>query len=121
MQPKTKNKEATMTLKRNYSSGEWGYEYRPWHSDHAGEIPAFEVFAGEKVCDTNETMPRAEQEANARLIAVAPELVDALEVQTAAAQRVVDCWSEGDLAGAVRSLDCCLDASRGVLARATEG
>lgn len=110
-----------MTLKRNYTSGEWAYDYRPWHSDYAGEIPAFEVFAGEKICDTNETATRKEQEANARLISAAPELIDALEAQTDAAQLVVECWSQGDLAGAVRSLDCCLVASRCALVKATGG
>lgn len=57
-------------------------------------------------------------EANARLIAAAPELLEALADQTAAAQRVIDCWSQGDLAGAVNGLDCCLESSRHALARA---
>lgn len=50
----------------------------------------------------------------------AGELFEALDVQTEAAQHVVDCWTEGDLAGAVRSLDCCVDPSRDALAKATE-
>ena len=59
--------------------GPWVYQYSPYTSQDGHEIPAFEVHGEEKVCDTNEDRPVEEQEANARLIAAAPELYDALE------------------------------------------
>jgi hypothetical protein len=59
--------------------GPWIYEYSPWKAQDGSEIPAFEVHRAEKVCDTNESCTVEEQEANARLIAAAPELYDALE------------------------------------------
>jgi hypothetical protein len=50
--------------------------------------------------------------------AMTTEMIDALETMTEAAQRVVDCWPEGNLAGAVTGLDCCIEPSRAALARA---
>ena len=62
-----------------HTPGPWTYEYSPYTAQDGAEIPAFEVHGDEKVCDTNENRPFAEQEANARLIAAAPALRDALE------------------------------------------
>jgi hypothetical protein len=58
-----------------HTPGPWVYEYSPYTSQDGKEIPAFEVHGEEKVCDTNEDRPSEEQEANARLIASAPELL----------------------------------------------
>ena len=68
-------------MKRAHTPGPWICQYSPYTSQDDQEIPAFEVHGdrGEKVCDTNEDRPALEQEANARLIAAAPELLDALE------------------------------------------
>jgi hypothetical protein len=49
----------------------------------------------------------------------ARDLLAALKEQTEAAQSVIDNWSEGDLAAAVRSLDACLPAARAAIAKAT--
>lgn len=106
---------------QQHTPGPWTYQYNPWHSDHAGEIPAFEIFGGEKICDTNEHMPRDQQEANACLIAAAPDLLVVLEAQTGAAKAVIDSWESGDLAGAVRGLDACIEASRAAIAEAKGG
>ena len=62
-----------------HTQGPWIYEYSPYTSQDGDEIPAFEIFGSEKVCDTNEDRPEHEQEANARLIAAAPDLLGALE------------------------------------------
>jgi hypothetical protein len=120
LQP-TINKKGKIMKKLQHTPGPWTYQYSPWHSDHAGEIPAFEIFGEEKICDTNEDRPREEQEANACLIAAAPELLEALEQQTDAAQAVIDSWERGDLAGAVCGLDACIEASRAAIAEATGG
>ena len=57
----------------------WSYQYSPYTAQDGNEIPAFEIHADDvKVCDTNEDRPAGEQEANARLIAAAPELLNAL-------------------------------------------
>lgn len=61
-----------------HTPGPWIYEYSPYTSQDDTEILAFEVHGEEKVCDTNENRPLEEQEANAQLIAAAPELFDAL-------------------------------------------
>ncbi len=67
-----------------HTPGPWIYAYSPYTSQDGKEIPAFEVHGEEKVCDTNENRPGEEQEANARLIATAPELLEALTLaQTA--------------------------------------
>jgi len=61
-----------------HTPGPWEYQYSPYTSQDGQEIPAFEVHGEHKVCDTNENRPSEEQEANARLIAAAPELFQTL-------------------------------------------
>jgi hypothetical protein len=66
-----------------YEPDSWSYQYAPFHSADAKrtEIPAFEIFGddGEKIADTNESLPRQEQEQHAKLIAAAPKLVQQVE------------------------------------------
>jgi hypothetical protein len=58
----------------------WTYAYAPYVTQGGMELPAFEIHGeGEKVCDTVEDQPIEAQEANARLIAAAPDLLDALQ------------------------------------------
>lgn len=89
-----------------HTPGPWTYQYSPYTSQDGKEIPAFEVNGVEKVCDTNEDRPSEEQEANARLIAAAPELL-------AAAKKVVRRWKKGDLAEAVRELNAAISTAKG--------
>jgi hypothetical protein len=51
----------------------------------------------------------------------APDLLKALADQTDAAQAVIDNWSKGDLAGAVRALDASIETARTALAKAKGG
>lgn len=51
-------------------------------------------------------------EANAHLIAAAPKVLKELRAGIEAAQAVIDCWSRGDLAGAVNCLDGWIDDAR---------
>jgi hypothetical protein len=53
-----------------------------------------------------------------RLQLAASDLLDALEAQTEAAQAVIDNWTEGDLAAAVRALDASIAAARAAIAKA---
>ena len=48
----------------------------------------------------------------------APDLLEALEAQAAAAQAVIDAWARGDLAAAVRTLDGSIPAARAAIAKA---
>ncbi len=48
----------------------------------------------------------------------ASDVLDALEVQTGAAQAVIDAWAKGDLAGAVRTLDGSMSAARAAIGKA---
>ena len=69
----------------HHSPAPWAYEYSPYtrqRGDDAAELPAFEVFDAEqnKVFDTNEDMPPAIQEANARLATAAPAMLEALRL-----------------------------------------
>lgn len=56
-----------------------------------------------------------------RLRRAARDLLEALETQTEAAQAVIDAWSEGDLAGAVRMLDASLADAQAAIAKAKGG
>ena len=49
----------------------------------------------------------------------ASELLEALRNQTEAAQAVIDNWSNGDLAAAVRGLDASIDGARAAITKAT--
>jgi hypothetical protein len=69
--------ELFMTTTR--TPGPWLSNYSPYTAQDGAEIPAFEIHGTEKVCDTNEDRPVEEQEANARLIAAAPDMLEALE------------------------------------------
>jgi len=56
-----------------------------------------------------------------RVRLAASDLLEALEAQTQAAQGVIDNWSEGDLAAAVRTLDASIDGARAAIAKAKGG
>lgn len=79
MQPPTKEGKQTMTHAR-HTPGPWLYEYNPYTSQDGREIPAFDIRADEKLFSTNEDLPPETQEANARLIAAAPEMLEALQL-----------------------------------------
>lgn len=59
----------------------WELEYLPYTSQDDTEIPNFRIndAEGDSVCETNENLPAEVQEANAWIIAAAPELLKALE------------------------------------------
>lgn len=58
------------------------------------------------------------QSADLRLRLAAGDLLEALATQTTAAQAVIDTWSQGDLAAAVRQLDASLAEARAAIAKA---
>ena len=57
------------------------------------------------------------RDADLLLRMAAPELLNALEDQTNAAQAVIDNWASGDLAAAVRSLDASIATARAAIAK----
>lgn len=59
-----------------------------------------------------------ETRANARLIAAAPDLLDAAEEISAAASAVIGAWECGDLAAAVNLLDACRESLRDAISKA---
>ncbi len=81
----TKNNERGNSMNRTtHTPGPWSYEYTPYISQDGEEIPAFQIHGIAKISETNESRPQEEQEANARLIAAAPDLLAALEAQAMA-------------------------------------
>jgi hypothetical protein len=95
-------------------------EYSPFENQRGEEIPSFRIYdaEGEVVAETDSGKPQETQEADAGLLAAAPELVDVLQAQTEAAQAVIDAWDTGDLAGAVRVLDASIQPARSALSKA---
>ena len=76
----TTNDTTTIRELKQYTPAPWAYTYAPYTTQDGREIPAFEIHGeGEKVCNTVEDQPIEAQEANARLIAAAPNWLDALE------------------------------------------
>jgi hypothetical protein len=67
-------------MRASASPAPWSYDYSPYRCQDGREIPAFEVYDahGDKVFDTNEDTPCELQEQNARLVAAAPEMRQAL-------------------------------------------
>jgi hypothetical protein len=94
--------------------------YSPFADQHGNEIPSYRIYDanGDVVAETDSGKPDGQQEADAHLLAGAPDLRDALTEQTEAAQTVTDRWSQGDLAAAVRALDAAIAPARRALARA---
>jgi hypothetical protein len=105
----TSTKKAKRPSKRKLLS-QWAFEYLPWAAQNGREIPCFRIFPEEApedyIADTNEHLPRDIQEANACLIASAPQLLKA-------AVRVVSRWEKGDLAEAVRELNAAIATAKG--------
>ena len=101
----------------------WTYDYNPYRAHDGSDIPCFEIVdsAGRRVATTDEDTTAELQQADACLMAAAPELLDALEAHTEAAQAVIDAWAEGDLAGAVRWLDATLAEARAAITKAKGG
>jgi hypothetical protein len=56
-------------------------EYTPFQGRHGNEIPSFRVHdaEGNPVAETDSGKPRGQQEADARLLSSAPDMLDALE------------------------------------------
>ena len=81
------------------------------YDDHQ-DVNEIEVFDG----DEKQVAIWYDDELRLRL--AASELLETLDHQTTAAQAVIDNWSNGDLAGAVRRLDACIEASRAIIAKA---
>ena len=65
----------------NITTLELIYDYSPYRSQEDQEIPAYEIFdqIGEKVADTNENQPAADQETIAALFTASPRLLRVLE------------------------------------------
>src|SRR5271165_2537121 len=107
-----------MTQKSQHTPGPW----QPMDSGLVYAPPPKGEDEATLICDVgeiDETTP--DRVANAFLIAAAPDMLDALEAQTEAAQAVIDSWSEGDLAGAVRMLDASLADAQAAIAKAKGG
>jgi hypothetical protein len=86
-----------------HTSGPWGRDH---YADHISYFsPARKDDYAFRVVFPDD-MPEAEAEANASLIAAAPELLKA-------AERVVSRWEKGDLAEAVRELDAAIATAKG--------
>jgi hypothetical protein len=86
----------------------------PWHHDWqfivapdpAGLHPDIYIAEIVETDDEGRMAPRRQQEANANLIAAAPALLEA-------ALLVIERWSRGDLADAVRMLDSAVAEATG--------
>jgi hypothetical protein len=59
----------------------WTYDYLPYRTNQGKEIPCFEIVdrEGRRVALTDEDTPAELQEADARLIAAAPDMKHALD------------------------------------------
>jgi hypothetical protein len=88
MSNKNQNDQPSKSFE-NYSPAPWSYEYRPYttcdgvraaDSGANTEIPAFEICDadGNKIFDTYEHSLSELQEANARLVVAAPEMLQLL-------------------------------------------
>jgi len=86
------------------------FEYLPYTRCDGREIPCYRIYPENSpeafIARTNKDLPNEVQLADARLIAASPQLLNA-------ARLVIDRWSRGDLAEAVRFLDAAVNAAKG--------
>ena len=82
------------------------------HYDDIGEVERIEI------CTLDGDTVAEWESADLRLHHAAHDLLEALDAQTTAAQAVIDAWSQGDLAAAVRQLDASLGNARAAIAKA---
>jgi hypothetical protein len=97
----------------------------PWHTDSIGTDRAWILdsegnYLAEIVAkdEYGFAAPTDQQQANACLIAVAPELLEHLCSMVAMAHSVSENWENGDLASAVRNLDRNATAAETAIAKA---
>src|SRR5271165_1349956 len=75
-EPNNQTEKGNAMTTTQHTPAPWAYTYAPYTTQDGKELPAFEIYGeGEKVCDTVEDQPIEAQEANARLIAAAPDLL----------------------------------------------
>ena len=89
------------SLSQRHSPAPWSYDYSPYvvtESNPDGTsteryLPAFEVVDGnyDKVFDTNEDRPDDEQEANAILASLLPDMLNTLQLFVVTAARAEEC------------------------------
>jgi hypothetical protein len=84
-----------------HSPAPWSYEYSPYRARRGqdgveSELAAFEIFDGDcnKVFDTNEDTPCELQEANARMAAAAPALLQECHVNANVMMQAADWFRE---------------------------
>jgi hypothetical protein len=96
---------------------------RAFYDRHDGELLFQEYDGGSSINEIEIAGPEGSelavwQDDDLRLRLAWRDLLDALEAQNEAAQTVIDSWSEGDLAGAVRALDAWIGPARKAIAEA---
>jgi hypothetical protein len=99
---------------------------RQFYADNLGELnfqsyDAIEPLDHMQIWDAKRGSVASWESDEYRLRLAAPDLLKALADQTDAAQAVIDNWSKGDLAGAVRALDASIETARTALAKAKGG
>ena len=107
----------------NHSPAPFFAVYEPYRSQRGREIPCFRIYDAESkvIAETESAVPHRQQEADARVMTAGPELLEALDAQTTAAQAVIDNWSKGDLAAAVNALEATIDKAKAAITRAKGG
>jgi hypothetical protein len=106
-----KTPEQALMLARRFATGDgyWKLEFEP--NDYPARVERIQVVSALAI-------PLAKWQHDDLLLRLAsPDLLDALEAQTTAAQAVIDSWAEGDLAAAVRELDASIPDARAAIAK----
>lgn len=113
-------------MERQHTPGTWEIR-RPAHITWSGPTGAFEIYTGDKlICQRPwaEGNPQAiqEYEANARLIAAAPDLLEALEAQEAVFSHratCTDCWNGDGCDEGMKLILRAHDLRKAAIAKAT--
>lgn len=107
-----------------HTAGEWKYQHRHvWANDYKTETlsDGSEVELNHRICEVDEGPTEAQAEANARLIAAAPDMLDALEWAAKSVHHPVCPISTGKGQTTVTHDDCnChVKEARAAIAKAT--
>ena len=110
-----------MSGTQTHTPGPWEVRTCPNGGHYEGGESPFTIGAGTDKFIAEIKRQSGRTEANAHLIAAAPEILSVCNAGVHDVQRVLDNWASGDLAAAVNGLEAWQETARAAIAKAEGG